>query len=208
MENTNTAITVAITAISTEHTTLTGQLTTLDEKYKAERLEIVSQLTPLAKALEALTGKGKERPAGSNGEKTRRPMSQEGKDNIRKALEARKLRLAGETPSETPSLPSQGAEEQSEPKSEATPTVKTTELEKDVLLGGIYLNNFQDGSKGEASIWVDQIIANGATKKVTPKQLPGVVASLSKKGLISTDGEGINLTATGLEIAKGLADAK
>jgi hypothetical protein len=131
MSTTTNTLATVITTITAEHTALTNQLTSLDEKYKAERLEIVSQLAPLAKALEALTGAKKEKPAGSDG-KTRKPMSAEGRENIRKALEARKARLAGELPAETPAVPSQVTETESEPVDAPAAPAKAAKAKKGV----------------------------------------------------------------------------
>lgn len=84
-------------------------------------------------------------------------------------------------------------------------SVGLTDLERDVLVNGIYRNNFQDGQEGAGDIWVDQIIDNGYCTLVTKAQLPGVVTSLTKKGYAKTDGEGIQLTKTGLELARAAA---
>ena len=212
--NVHNAIEAFAATLNESRNELINELEVLDQ----QRVEVVKQLGKIDQTLAALSGKPMpNNVVSSNGPGTRKPMSAEGKENIRKALEARRLRLAAEAggkPTETVAVPEAATEVPSEPVQApvveapaVAPAVKVTDLEKDVLVGGILKNNFQDGAEGTQSIWVNQIIDNGATKLVKAKQLPGVVASLSKKGLVSTDGEGITLTESGLALARGLANA-
>lgn len=60
-----------------------------------------------------------------------------------------------------------------------------TELEKKVMQG-ILRSEFNDGSEKSHPIWSWSIRADGVAKK----SIPGVVASLAKKGLAICDGEG------------------
>lgn len=195
----------AFTATLTEQrTALVAELETLDQ----QRAGIVQQMGQIDRTLAALKAPAKVAATTATG--TGRKMSEQGKANIKTALDARRARLAAEAEgkaTEGVAVPEKGTEEEKVVVQEASvPTIKVTALEKDVLVGGILNNNFQDGSGGTSSIWVDQIIDNGSTKLVTAKQLSGVVASLSKKKLISTDGEGISLTETGLAVAKAVAN--
>lgn len=80
-----------------------------------------------------------------------------------------------------------------------------TELEIDVL-DGIYRSDYNDGGT-TADIWAWSINA----RKATTKQLSGVVSSLSKKGIVVTDGDGtrdndftIRVTELGIEVARSL----
>ena len=68
-----------------------------------------------------------------------------------------------------------------------------TELEKDVIkaIGG---NQYADVPADP--IWVFAVEYD--TKIVTKKQISGVISSLSKKGLLVTDGETVHLTPEGV----------
>jgi hypothetical protein len=194
-----TAIANALAILATTQTELTETLNQMDAEHKSRRELILAELMPLNKAIASLTGKSATPTKSVMA--TRKPMSEAGKENIRKALAARKANPAGSKVTEPVSVPSTPIEQ---PKT----TVKTTAMERDVLVNGILKNNFQDGSDGTQQIWVDQILDNGSCKIVKKNSLPGVVASLSKKELVSTDGEGILLTETGLALAKELRDAE
>lgn len=111
-------IETTVAALTAEQTNLNTQLAELDAKHKAERDVILVHLTPLVKAIAALTGKFVASTSGT----TRKPMSEEGKANIRKALEARKERLAAlgaGTPTTNVAAPSAGSEEESKAKKAA-----------------------------------------------------------------------------------------
>lgn len=75
--------------------------------------------------------------------------------------------------------------------------ITLTELEKDVLTG---INNSDYGDELGHEIWSWSI----ANKVATPKQIPGVVSSLTKKGLTFSGGKGddavIGLTELGKQI--------
>jgi hypothetical protein len=73
--------------------TLTQKLEQIDQQYRVERPVVVSQITQLARALSALTGKPVAGPSGNVG---RKPMSEEGKAAIKAGLErARAAKQAG-----------------------------------------------------------------------------------------------------------------
>lgn len=76
-----------------------------------------------------------------------------------------------------------------------------TELERDVL-AGIYASEYSDGPLAEPWSW--SIRAKVATKA----QIPGVVASLVKKGLVRSNGMGkeasVGVTERGYHVAVAL----
>jgi hypothetical protein len=79
------------------------------------------------------------------------------------------------------------------------PMESITEKERKVLQG-IITNDFQDAATGTEAvimndIWVDCL--EDSTGDLRGKILSGVVSSLSKKGLVWTDGEGIAITKEG-----------
>jgi hypothetical protein len=73
------ALETSIESLTTEHIALTQKLQQIDQQYKVERPVIVSQITQLARALSALTGKTVAIPGRQTG---RKPMSEEGKAAI------------------------------------------------------------------------------------------------------------------------------
>jgi hypothetical protein len=79
-----TALESSIESLTAEYTELTGKLEQIDQQYRVERPVIVGQLSQLARALSALTGKPVAGPSGSVG---RKPMSEEGKAAIKAGLE-------------------------------------------------------------------------------------------------------------------------
>lgn len=53
----------------------------------------------------------------------------------------------------------------------------------------------------EATTWRDQIISDGPHEtEIKPRSLPGIVASLVKKGLITSNGESVTFTLAGFEV--------
>src|SRR6266436_94909 len=87
------ALETSIESLTAEHTTLTQKLEQIDQQYRVERPVVVSQISQLAKALSALTGKTVAGPGGQTG---RKPMSEEGKAAIKAGLErARAAKQAG-----------------------------------------------------------------------------------------------------------------
>jgi len=86
------ALEASIESLTAEHTTITQKLEQIDQQYRVER-PVVSQISQLAKALSALTGKTVAGPGGQTG---RKPMSEEGKAAIKAGLErARAAKQAG-----------------------------------------------------------------------------------------------------------------
>ena len=77
------AIEASIENLTAEHTGLTEKLAQIDQQYRVERPLGVSQISRLAKALSALTGKP---VAGAAGPGTRK-MSDAGREAIRAGLE-------------------------------------------------------------------------------------------------------------------------
>lgn len=73
-----------------------------------------------------------------------------------------------------------------------------TELEHDVIINGIGNSDFFDDCRNGV-VWSDILIEE--CEITTPTQLPGVISSLVKKELISTEGAGgdatVQLTAEG-----------
>jgi len=73
-----------------------------------------------------------------------------------------------------------------------------TELENDVIMNGIVKSGFFDDCIN-GIVWSDVVI--DGCEITTPTQLPGVVSSLVKKGLVSPGGDGsdatVHLTAEG-----------
>jgi hypothetical protein len=87
------ALEASIESLTAEHATLTQKLEQIDQQYRVERPVVVSQISQLAKALSALTGKTVAGPGGQTG---RKPMSEEGKAAIKAGLErARAAKQAG-----------------------------------------------------------------------------------------------------------------
>jgi hypothetical protein len=87
------ALEASIESLTAEHATLTQKLEQIDQQYRVERPVVVSQISQLAKALSALTGKPVAGPIGQIG---RKPMSAEGKAAIKAGLErARAAKQAG-----------------------------------------------------------------------------------------------------------------
>jgi hypothetical protein len=87
------ALETSIESLTAEHTTLTQKLEQIDQQYRVERPVVVSQISQLAKALSALTGKAVAGPGGHTG---RKPMSEEGKAAIKAGLErARAAKQSG-----------------------------------------------------------------------------------------------------------------
>jgi hypothetical protein len=78
------ALEASIESLTAEHTSLTQKLEQIDQQYRVERPVVVSQITQLARALSALTGKPVAGPSGNIG---RKPMSEEGKAAIKAGLE-------------------------------------------------------------------------------------------------------------------------
>jgi hypothetical protein len=88
-----TALESSIENLTAEHTALTQKLEQIDQQYRVERPVVVGQLTQLARALSALTGKP---VAGASGNVGRKPMSEEGKAAIKAGLErARAAKQSG-----------------------------------------------------------------------------------------------------------------
>jgi hypothetical protein len=87
------ALEASIDNLTAEYTALTQKLEQIDQQYRVERPGVVSQITQLARALSALTGKPVAGPSGNVG---RKPMSAEGKAAIKAGLErARAAKQAG-----------------------------------------------------------------------------------------------------------------
>lgn len=82
--------------------------------------------------------------------------------------------------------------------------VKITEKELKVLFA-IRNNDYCNGD-ATAATWVECINASSTPSGVEGRSLSGVVASLAKKDLVSTNGESIALTSTGLDATKGISD--
>jgi hypothetical protein len=92
-KNNMTALESSIHNLTAEHTALTEKLAEIDQQYRVERPVIIGQLTQLARALSALTGKPVPGPSGNVG---RKPMSEEGKAAIKAGLErARAAKQSG-----------------------------------------------------------------------------------------------------------------
>jgi hypothetical protein len=79
-----TALESSIESLTAEHKALSEKLEQIDQQYRVERPVVVGQLTQLARALSALTGKPVAGPSGNVG---RKPMSEEGKAAIKAGLE-------------------------------------------------------------------------------------------------------------------------
>jgi hypothetical protein len=84
--------------------------------------------------------------------------------------------------------------------------MRTTGLEA-IVLHHIAYNLYQPGNGrrpetfGDTSaIWSNAITDSNSLETVRSKSLPGVVTSLSRKGLVQSDGECVSLTETGFEI--------
>ena len=87
------ALEASIENLTAEHTALTQKLEQIDQQYRVERPVVVTQITQLARALSALTGKPVAGPSGNVG---RKPMSAEGKAAIKAGLErARAAKQSG-----------------------------------------------------------------------------------------------------------------
>jgi predicted transcriptional regulator len=94
--------------------------------------------------------------------------------------------------------------------------VKLTDLEIDVLKDGLYYNEYNNSSiesidkkgydKNYPVIWADMVVYDCNLTK--PKQLPAVIASLNKKGLIKSEGEGkdavVVITEAGIDVLRVL----
>jgi hypothetical protein len=78
------ALEASIENLTAEHAALTQKLEQIDQQYRVERPVVVSQITQLARALSALTGKPIAGPSGNVG---RKPMSAEGNAAIKAGLE-------------------------------------------------------------------------------------------------------------------------
>lgn len=87
------ALESSIESLTAEHTALTSKLEQIDQDYRVERPTIVAQISQLARALSALTGKP---VAGATSQSGRKPMSDEAKARIKAGLErSRAAKLAG-----------------------------------------------------------------------------------------------------------------
>jgi hypothetical protein len=87
------ALEASIENLTAEHTALTQKLEQIDQQYRVERPVIVSQISQLARALSALTGKA---IAGPSDQTDHKPMSEECKTAIKAGLEkARAAKQAG-----------------------------------------------------------------------------------------------------------------
>lgn len=208
-KGTHMANTDAIHLLTNEHGMITDALKTIDrdnaeaiialrKKHQAERRELVNELAALTRALKALNA-----PLTPNRPTTGKKLSDEHRQKIKDAFAAKK---AAATLTLVPAL--EPAPAASEEQSAAPAGPKLTALESDVLVNGILRNNFQDGADGAGQIWSEQLIANGKTEKVTPKQLPGVVTTLIKKGLVQSDNEAVWLTESGIAVAKAAEAAR
>jgi hypothetical protein len=117
------ALEASIESLTAEHTTLTQKLEQIDQQYRVERPVVVSQITQLARALSALTGKPVAGPSGNVG---RRPMSEEGKAAIKAGLErARAAKQSGSTGSDSPAplqKPAESLPAQAKPVAGSAPT--------------------------------------------------------------------------------------
>jgi hypothetical protein len=87
--------------------------------------------------------------------------------------------------------------------------MKVTELEKKILenIARNYMSSANGGMPEKAadtSCWVDCICDQGI-HQIEPRQIPGVVSSLVKKGLVRTDGTVCGLTEVGLDTYKSFA---
>lgn len=87
--------------------------------------------------------------------------------------------------------------------------MKVTDLEKKILEN--IARNYMTQANGampkdatETECWVDCICDQGR-HQIEPRQIPGVVSSLVKKGLAWTDGTVCGLTTSGLETYKSFA---
>ena len=81
------ALESSIESLTAEYTALSQKLEQIDQQYKVERPALVKELSQLARALSALTGK----PVAGAGQSARKPMSEEGKAAIRAGLERARL---------------------------------------------------------------------------------------------------------------------
>ena len=212
----------ALRTIDRDHT---EALTKLASDHRAKRQELVVELANLNKALRALKAPVVTVSRSAN---TGKALSDEHREKIRQGLArhaAKKAEskavssLSALTPTPSSSHAEAATEGHGAPVAKSvtsavqdavsnTRATKLTELEHDVLVNGILRNNFQDGAEGEQAIWSDQIVSNGRMEKVTAKQLPGVVASLVKKGLLTSDGEAVQLTDSGISVARAAAAKK
>ena len=75
-----------------------------------------------------------------------------------------------------------------------------TDLESDVLMNGIGRNDYLDGDIG-AAVWSNSV--HDFCRTCKKSQVPGVVGSLAKKGLVSCNGESVKLTAAGVALVMG-----
>lgn len=79
----------------------------------------------------------------------------------------------------------------------------TTDREYRVLRA-VITNQYHDGQDPiNNEIWVSEIDAAREPSGISGKALSGVVSSLSKKGLVVTDGECISVTEAGFIAAQG-----
>lgn len=84
--------------------------------------------------------------------------------------------------------------------------MKTTKLEA-IVLHHIAYNLFQPGNgrrpekfSDTSAVWSNTITDSNSTEVIRDTSLPGVVSSLSRKGLVVSDGECTRLTEAGFEI--------
>jgi hypothetical protein len=91
--------------------------------------------------------------------------------------------------------------------------LKLTDLEKDVMINGLFNSEFNDTSIEEIEkdgynfrnhivVWRECVI--DCCKVVTEKQISGVISSLSKKGLVNSNGETVSITEEGVKVLKTL----
>ena len=120
------ALEASIESLTAEHTALTQKLEQIDQQYRVERPVVVSQITQLARALSALTGKPVAGPSGNVG---RKPMSAEGKAAIKAGLErARAAKQSGSVVAAGSAQPKPADSAPAQPKLVASHVVATATM--------------------------------------------------------------------------------
>ena len=112
----NTLINELTTRLNSEQDSITAQLAALEADYKSKRGELVAQLVPITAMLRAAKGAPVPASNGHGAGIRRGTMSEAGRESIRRALAARRERLAAlatANPAESPAASSEEAEERS-----------------------------------------------------------------------------------------------
>lgn len=81
-----------------------------------------------------------------------------------------------------------------------------TDLEKDVLVNGLYNNEYCNDPDSEIYVWANSIGYH--CKGTQERQLSGVISSLSKKEIVVCEGHGnestVRVTKKGMKVLKTL----